>query len=281
MTEKIGLIAGAGKFPMLFAREASRRGYEVYIAGLTGVTAPELERDAKVMEYFRLGQLSSPIDFFLKNGVRRVAMAGLVRHSSIFGGVMPDLRAAKVLARIQDMRAETIFRAVADEFSRDGIEMASSAMFLDHLLAKPGLIAGKNPDKIAQSNMALGWKIAKALASMDVGLTVVVADMSVVALEAMEGTDACILRAGEIYKNALAGGLKKGKSGLVVVKVAREKQDFRFDLPVIGKGTVESMAKAGAALLAIESGSTLIIDREEVSALADKHGITLISVDNI
>ncbi len=278
-SNKIGLIAGAGKFPVFFAIEASRHGYEVYVAGIIGVTPQELELNAKSMEYFRLGQISAAIDFFVKNGVKRVALAGLVRHSSIFGGIMPDFRAAKILARIPDMRAETIFHALSEEFSRDGLEMASSAMFLEHLLAKPGLLAGKNPDSITQSNIALGWKIAKELARMDVGLTVVVADMSVVALEAMEGTDVCILRAGEIYRAALSGGLKKGKSGLVVVKVARALQDFRFDLPVIGKGTVESMITAGVSLLAIEAGKTLIIDQQEVSALAEKHGISLIALN--
>jgi len=277
---KIGLIAGAGKFPVLFAKEAVRNGCEVYVAGIKGVTSPELESIAASVEYFRLGQISGPINFFTKNGVAKTAMSGLVRHSSIFGGVMPDLRGAKVLALLKDMRAQTILGAIADELKRDGIELVSSATFLEHLLAPNGSLTKAKPDKIQLSNIALGWKIAKELSRMDVGLTAVLADMSVVALEGMEGTDACILRAGDIYRRALDDGFPKGKSGLVVVKVARQKQDFRFDLPVIGKGTMESMEKAGAKTLAVEAGRTLIIEKEEVLAMANKQGISITGFDN-
>ncbi|MFA5161623.1 MAG: UDP-2,3-diacylglucosamine diphosphatase LpxI [Elusimicrobiales bacterium] len=264
---KIGLIAGAGKFPEVFAREAAGNGCEVFVAGIKDVTSPELEKLAHV-EYFRLGQLSAPARFFVKNGVKRVAMAGLVRHNSIFGGVLPDLRAAKLLASLPDMRAETILRAVAAALAEDGLELVSSATFLENLLAKPGNITKSAPDKIQLKNIALGWKIAKELARLDAGLAVVMADMSVVALEAMEGTDKCILRAGEIHRAASGG-----KSGLVVVKVGREKQDFRFDLPVIGMGTIESMRAAGARVLAVEAGKTLIIDGAAALDAAEKHGI--------
>ena len=276
---KIGLIAGAGKFPELFVQEAVKNNCEVFVVGIKGVTSPDLEKFA-VVEYFRLGQLSAPEEFLRKNGVTRVAMAGLVRHSSIFGGVMPDLRAAKVLAGLEDMRAETIFRAIAAEFEKDGIEMVSSAMFLESMMAKPGNLTKVKPDKIQLKNISLGWKIAKELARLDVGLTAVMADMSAVALEGMEGTDNCILRAGEIYKQALAGGLANGKSGLVVVKVARERQDFRFDLPVIGKGTIESMQKAGAKTLAMEARRTLVIDADEITAMADKLDICICAFES-
>ncbi|MFA6584365.1 MAG: UDP-2,3-diacylglucosamine diphosphatase LpxI [Elusimicrobiaceae bacterium] len=280
MPNKIGLIAGGGKYPVLFAREAARRGDLVYTAGLKNVASAELEPLSARMEIFRLGQISALLGYLKENGVRRAVMTGLIKHGSIFSQIWPDLRAAKILARLKDMRAETIFTAVSEEFAVEGIELISTATYLEHLLAKPGVLTKTAPDAKQKENIRFGWEIAKALSAVDVGLTCVVCDKSVLALEAMEGTDECIRRAGKLYQDAVAAGDKNRKksSGPVVVKVARPRQDMRFDLPVIGKGTIESAIAAGVSALAFEAGKTMVFDLEEVLKMADKNSIAIAAV---
>jgi len=277
MMNKVGLVAGAGKFPVLLAKEAVKNGHEVYVAGIKGIPQPELETVAAKVEYFPLGQVSAPLKFFRTAGVTEAALAGLIKHSSIFGGVLPDLRAAKILATLEDMRAETIFRALEKEFAKDGIALVSSSKFLGSMMAPAGVFTKAKPNDLQKRNIRLGWKVAKTLASADTGLTAVVCDMAVVALEALEGTDACIRRSGELLRQS---GKGQTKSGIVVVKVARQKQDFRFDLPVIGKGTIESMKAAGAKVLAVEAKKTLVIDQAELTAMADEAGIVVAACED-
>ena len=279
MTEKkIGLISGGGAFPLMFAKEAKNLGYALFVVGLKDITPKEIEQYAAGTEYFRLGQISGPIDFLKKNGVDKVLMAGKVTHVSIFGGIMPDLRAAKLLLTLKDRKANSLLGALGDELQKDGIELINSATFLEHLLPAPGLLAGSKPGKDAMKNIEFGWKAAKTLAGLDIGLTVVLRDMIVIAVEAMEGTDACIRRAGAVLR---AGGAAPGKRlpDMAVVKVARPGQDMRFDLPVIGVKTLENMRDSGAPILVIEARKTLILNKDAFLAKAKELDITVLSVD--
>jgi hypothetical protein len=276
MDKKIGLIAGGGAFPLMFAKEAQALGYSVFVAGLEGITSGEIERYSAGAAYFKLGQISAPINFFKKAGVTKALMAGKVTHVSIFGGIMPDLRAAKLLFTLKDKKAGALLGALADELKKDGIELVNSATFLEHLLPAPGVLAGPKPGVDVMKNIEFGWKAAKAIADLDIGLTVVLKDRVVIAVEAMEGTDSCIRRAGSVLR---AGGAAAGKRlpGLAVVKVARSSQDMRFDLPVVGLATLESMREAGASILAVESGKTLILEKDAFLAKASELDITVIS----
>lgn len=278
MTKKIGLIAGGGDFPLLFAREAKALGYEVITAGLTGITPAEIGKYSAAFECFRLGQISAPIDFFKKAGVTRALMAGKVPHVSIFGGILPDLRAAKILLGLRDKKANSILGALAEELKKDGIEIISSVTFLEHLLPAPGLLAGPEPDKKTMQTVEVGWKAAKTLADLDIGLTVVVKDRAVIAVEAMEGTDECIKRAGAVLHHQDADSGKVLRD-IAVVKVARSDQDMRFDLPVVGIKTLESMQMASAGILAIEAKKTLIIQKELFLSKAKELGITVTAID--
>ncbi|OGS13874.1 MAG: hypothetical protein A2234_03385 [Elusimicrobia bacterium RIFOXYA2_FULL_58_8] len=275
--KKIGLIAGAGSFPLIFAAEAKKAGREVIVAGLKGITPPEIEPYAAQISYFRLGQLSDPIDFFKKHGVTKVLMAGSVPHVSIFGGIIPDLRAARLIFRLKDKKANAILGAIADELAADDLELVNSATLLEHLLVKPGLLAGKKLSGDALKCAAFGWKAAKSLAALDIGLTVVLRDRVVLAAEAQEGTDACITRAGEILRRLRGSG---SSHALLVVKVARPGQDMRFDLPVAGAPTLYTMKAAGAGTLVLEAGKTLILGMEDFLAAARDTGITILGADS-
>ena len=272
--EKLGIIAGEGKFPVNIAKEASSKGVEVYvICAKNNAFEKDFHPYAKEIVTMTLGQMSGAIKFFKENGVSKAVMAGRVQHVNIFS-VMPDLRTAKVLAKIKDMRADTILGAAVAEFKKEGIEFISSSSFMEKCLAQKGVLTKRAPSPEEMSSIELGLKISKTMAGLDVGLTCVLCDRAVLALEAMEGTDNCIKRAGEIYNSAPIG---KGGS-IVVVKVARPKQDDRYDLPVIGKGTIRAMKEAKAQVLAVEAQKTIILDIEEVVALADKYNICLTAI---
>lgn len=278
MAEKIGLIAGAGSFPMIFAAEAKKAGREVIVAGLTGITPKDIAQHAAKIGYFRLGQLSDPIKFFKDNGVKKVLMCGSVPHIAIFGGIIPDLRAAKLIFRLKDKKANAILGAIADELAADGLELVNSATMLEHLLVKPGPLAGKKLSGDALKCAAFGWKAAKALAALDIGLTVALRDRVVLAAEAQEGTDACIRRAGEMLRRLRE---RDGKDhAMMVVKVARPDQDMRFDLPVAGASTLRTMKEAGADTLILEAGKTLILGMEEFLAAAKETGITVFGAES-
>lgn len=272
--EKLGIIAGEGKFPINIAKEACQKGVEVYvICAKNNAYEKDFTPYAAAITTLKLGQMSKGINFFKEHGVKKALMAGRVQHISIFS-IMPDLRTAKLLAKIRDMRADTILSTVITEFNKEGIEFISSASYIENSVAKKGVLTKRSPTQEEQESIELGYKIAKTMSGLDVGLTCVVCDRAVLALEAMEGTDNCILRAGEIRSSA---PVTKGAS-IVVVKVARPKQDDRYDLPVIGKGTIKSMIKAKAAVLAIEADKTIVLDIEEVCGLADKNNICIIAV---
>ena len=278
MAEKIGLIAGSGSFPLIFAAEAKKAGREVFVIGLTGITPKEIEQYAVETRYFRLGQVSAPIDFLKERGVTKILMAGSVPHVSIFGGIIPDLRAAKLIFKLKDKKANALLGAIADELASDGIELVNSATMLEHLLVKPGLMAGGRLSDEKLKCAAFGWKAAKALAALDIGLTVVLRDRVVLAAEAQEGTDACIKRAGDILQQRHESAAKGG--GMMVVKVARPGQDMRFDLPVAGAPTLRAMKEAGAGTLVLEARKTLILGMEEFLAAAKETGITVFGAEN-
>lgn len=273
-TNKIGLIAGEGKMPVYIAQKAHAKGFEVYVAGAKDNAREEDYKNcARVFQAFRLGQLGAGIRFFRENGVTRVVMAGRVQHTSIFSNLMPDLRGAKFLASLKNMQTKNILSRVMDEFKKDGIEFMNSALFLEDFMPKAGVLSSRKPTEEEQKVIAFGYKTAKAVAGLDIGLTCVVSQNAVIAVEGMEGTDNCILRAGELYKKSA-----EKKSAVAVVKVARPNQDARYDLPVIGKGTLESLHKAGIGVLAFEAEKTLVLDLEEVIKLADKYKICLTAV---
>lgn len=269
MTEPLGLVAGSGRFPILVAEEAKRRGVPVVALGIPGVTDPALAAAAGGLTWFKLGQIDAPIKALKDRGVRKVVMAGKVQHVSLFGGVMPDWRAAKVLLGLKDKRTDTILRAVADEFAKDGLEFVSSAIYLEHLLAPNGALTARTLKKEEAADAALGWRAAKAVAGFDIGQTVVVQDGAIVAVEGMEGTDACVKRAAELARS------QGREPALVVVKVAKPRQDFRFDLPVIGLDSLVNFKISGVTALALEAGATLVFDRDRFAAEADASGLAV------
>lgn len=273
-TNKIGLIAGEGKMPVYIAQKATAKGYEVYVAGVKGNAKEEDYKNcASVFQPLRLGQMGACIRFFKEHGVTRVIMAGRVQHTSIFSNLMPDLRGAKFLASLKNMQTKNILSRVMDEFKKDGIEFEHSALFLEDFMPGKGVLSARQPTDEERKTADFGYKTAKAVAALDIGLTCVVSQNAVIAVEGMEGTDRCIVRAGELYRESA-----EKKSSVAVVKVARPNQDNRFDLPVIGKGTLETMHKAGLFVLAFEAEKTLVLDLEEVVELADKYKICLLVV---
>ncbi len=272
--QKIGIIAGEGKFPLLIAKKAKEKGFDVFvICAKDNAVLEDFAAYAAKSTVLKLGQLGAAIKFFKQNEVKKVVMAGRVKHINIFS-VMPDLRAAKVLASVKDMRAESILGSTVGEFKKEGIEFAPSSLFLEDFIPHRGVLTKRKPSQEEEENIKLGIKVAKTLADLDVGLTCVVANRAVVALEGMEGTDLCIKRAGEIYASSAA----VKAAPLTVIKVARTKQDQRYDLPVIGKGTIKAMIEAKAATLAIEADKTLVLDMEQVIELADDNGIAITAV---
>lgn len=275
MTNKVlGIIAGEGKYPVLSAKGAKEEDWQVVVACVKGnAYEADFKPYSKAVTTLKLGQFTKCVEFLKQNGVTHVIMAGRVKHISIFS-LMPDIRMAKVLASLRDKRAESLLGAAIAEFKKEGIEVLSSFSFLKNCTVNAGVLTKRIPSEEEKLNIDLGLKVAHTLASLDVGLTVVLSDKAVLAVEGMEGTDECIKRGGEIYKTAKS----KEKHSLVIVKVARPKQDDRFDLPVIGKGTIKTMLKAGANVLAVEAGKTVVLDVEEVIEIADKNEISIIAV---
>lgn len=265
--EKIGIIAGNGRFPFLVAEEIKKTGAAVIGVGLKEETDPSFEKLTDKTEWIDLGQLQKLIDFFHKEGVTTAVMAGQVKHVQIFAALKMDLRAIKLLASLGNKKTDSLLGAVAADLEKEGIRLIPSHKHLSHLLPKKGLIAGGKPGKKEQEDIEFGFNAAKQIAGMDIGQTVAVKDKAVVAVEAMEGTDECIRRAGKL-----------GGSGVVIVKVAKPNQDKRFDIPVIGPGTVRTMAESGARVLAVEAGSTLMLDMDSMKSLAEKEKITIMAV---
>src|SRR5690349_11336822 len=244
--EKLGLIAGNGKFPFLVLDAARAQGYEVVVAAIKEETFPEIEsHGAAAVHWLSLGELSKLIETFQKAGVTRAVMAGQVKHRQIFSSIRPDWRLAKLLLSLTTRNTDSLLGAVAKVLSDEGITLENSTSLLEPLLVKSGVLTKRAPSEQERKNIAYGRGVAQALGHYDIGQTVVIAESACVAVEAMEGTDATIVRAGEIMKSAAAGGDSALSRKLTVVKVAKPNQDMRFDVPVIGVKTIETMAHSG------------------------------------
>ncbi len=277
----LGLIAGNGRFPFLLLDAARAHGLPVVVAALREETDPAIDARAVAdplirVHWLSLGELSRLIDIFQRAGVTRATMAGQVRHKQIFSSIRPDWRLAKLLLSLGTRSTDSLLGAVAEVLAAEGITLISSTEYLEPLLAKAGVLTRRTPDQHELADIVYGRSIARHLAAVDLGQTVVIAAGACVAVEAMEGTDATILRAGELMRSldAEEGGSTLRRT-LTVVKVAKPKQDMRFDVPVIGPRTIESMASAGATCLALEAGRTLLFDFEALRAAADRAGITV------
>lgn len=281
---KLGLIAGNGRFPFLLLDAARARGAEVVVAAIKEETDPEMDAraaaDAGVHLYWlSLGELSRLIDTFHKEDVTQAVMAGQVKHKQIFSSIRPDWRLAKLLLSLRTRNTDMLLGAVATVLSDEGIELISSTSYLEPLLAKPGVLTRRGPSEIETRDIAYGREVARAIAGFDIGQTVVVASQACVAIEAMEGTDAAVERAGALMRT-LENEASTLDRTLTVVKVAKPKQDLRFDVPVIGVRTIETMQKAHATCLAIEAHRTLIFEIDNVLTIANAAGIAIVAEEN-
>ncbi len=264
---KIGLIAGNGDYPLHFARAAREQNLRVIAVALEGETKPELENLVDSFTWVSLGQLNKLISVFKKQEVKRAVMAGQVKHFRLFDLLKLDLRAMGLLKRLPDKKADTILGGVAQELNQEGIRLVDSTIFLEKFIPREGILTKQKPTKEERQDINFGLRLAKGIAGLDIGQTVVVKDKAVLAVEAMEGTDQAILRGGLI-----------GKENVVVVKVSKPHQDLRFDVPIIGERTIETLHQAKAGVLAFSAGETLILDLEKVVALADHYKICLAAV---
>jgi DUF1009 family protein len=262
----LGLIAGNGSFPLLLAQEARRQGRPVVAAAIREETDPALEPLVDKLEWIALGQIKKTIEFFHGQGVDEAVMAGQVKHVQLFRNLKLDLTAIKILATVPDKKTDTILGAIADEFAKHGIRFLPSTTYLSHFLAPEGVLTKRRPDGAQKKDIAFGFKTAKAVAGLDLGQTVCVKDQAVLAVEAIEGTDACIRRAGE------------HAAGFTVAKVAKPRQDLRFDMPVIGPRTLVSLREAKASVLAVEAGKTLFFDKDNFLRGADEAGLIVMAV---
>ena len=260
-----GLIAGNGRFPFLVLEGARSQGIEMAVIALKEEASPELEKIAKRLHWVSLGELSKAIELMQREGVKQAVMAGQVKHNKIFSPIRPDWKLAKVLLSLSRKNTDSLIGAVAKVFEEEGIQLVDSTMFLKPLLPEAGVLTRRAPSAQEAADMEYGLGIARHIAARDIGQTVVVADSACVAVEAMEGTDETIERAARF-----ASGRP-----LVVVKVSKPRQDMRFDVPVVGLPTVESMKMAGATALAIDANRTLLFDREKLIAMANDAGIAI------
>jgi UDP-2,3-diacylglucosamine hydrolase len=262
---KFGLIAGNGQFPFLVVEGARKQGANLAIAAIKEETDKRIDEVADDVQWVGIGQLGKMISFFKSRGVTKAIMAGQVKHVQIFSGSLPDVRMLKMLWNLPRRNTDALIGGVANELAGEGIELIDSTYFLQDHLASTGVLTKRKPTDIELGNIEYGLHIADEIARLDLGQTIVVRAKACVAIEAMEGTDATIRRAGD---------LANGK--LTVVKVAKPDQDMRFDVPVVGVPTIETMIAAGATCLSITAGKTLIFDRHQMIALADKNSIAVI-----
>jgi DUF1009 family protein len=277
MGERLGLIAGNGRFPLLVLDAARAQGFEVVVAAIQEETCPEIEsHGASGVHWMSLGELSRLIETFKQEGVHRAVMAGQVKHKQIFSSIRPDWRLAKLLLSLRFRNTDALLGAVAKVLADEGIALENSTALLEPLLAKPGVLTKRAPTEQESKNIEYGRTVARQVAQYDIGQTVVVAESACVAVEAMEGTDATIERAGRIM-NSLAGAASTLSRALTVVKIAKPNQDMRFDVPVIGIKTIEVMRGAGATCLAVDAAKCLLLDGDAVITTADAAVISIVS----
>ncbi|MBT6156256.1 MAG: UDP-2,3-diacylglucosamine diphosphatase LpxI [Planctomycetaceae bacterium] len=274
--ERVGLLAGSGQFPIHFAKAAKAQGFSVHCVGVLGLVPDELSEICDGFSVAPLGRVGKAIRLFKRAGVKRAVMAGKIEKTALFERFrwirnFPDLRALSVLFRYarKDKTDDTLLLAIIREFARDNIIFESALNFCPELLVKHGFLTRRKPSPAQWRDIKFGWKMAKEMGKLDIGQTVVIKDTAVIAVEAIEGTDAAIGRAGQLCK----------RGGLTVVKVAKPQQDMRFDVPTIGVQTLQTMHESGARVLAIESDMTIMLNQEEVAKLADKLGIAIVALN--
>jgi len=294
---KLCLIAGNGRFPFLLLDAARAQGFSVVVAAIREETDPEIDRRAAeddhiTVHWLSLGELSRLIDTFQKEGVSRAVIAGQVKHKQIFSSIRPDWRLAKLLLNLRTRNTDMLLGAVAKVLGDEGIELISSTQFLEPLLAQEGVLTVRAPSDEERKDIEYGLGVARAVAGFDIGQTVVVAAQACVAVEAMEGTDATIARAGALMRSLddeastldhpgdkdPSPGTPTLARRLTVVKVAKPNQDMRFDVPVIGMRTIATMVRAGATCLSVEAGRTLLFDREALLSRANQEGIAIVAM---
>src|ERR1019366_1524443 len=275
--EKLGLIAGNGKFPFLVIDAARAQGYEVVVAAIQEEAFPEIESHGAVaVHWLSLGELSKLIETFQREGVRRAIMAGQVRHKQIFSAIRPDWRLAKLLLSLSTRNTDSLLGAIARVLAEEGITLENSTWLLEPLLVKSGVLTRRAPTEQERRNIEYGRSLASQLGRHDIGQTVVIAESACVAVEAMEGTDATIERAGRVM-GSLHGEASTLSRALTVVKIAKPNQDMRFDVPVIGVKTIEVMRAAGASCLALDAGKCLLLDGGKVLDAANEAGIAVVA----
>jgi UDP-2,3-diacylglucosamine hydrolase len=283
---KLGLIAGNGTFPLLLLDAAKAQGYEVVVAAIKEETSAAIaQKNPASLHWLSLGELSRLIEIFKAEGVTRAVMAGQVKHKQIFSAIKPDWRLAKLLLSLGTRNTDSLLGAIAKVLADEGIILENSTSLLEPLLAKHGVLSRRAPTEQERKNIEYGREVARRLADFDIGQTVVIAEAACVALEAMEGTDATIERAGQIMQsldresNEVRNGALSSASllsrALTVVKIAKPKQDMRFDVPVIGVKTIETMARAGASCLSIDAGRCLLLDGDKTILAADAAQVAL------
>jgi UDP-2,3-diacylglucosamine hydrolase len=274
---KLGIIAGNGKFPFLVLDAARAAGYEVVVVAIKEEAFPEIEqRGAASVHWLSLGELSKLIETFHREGVQRAVMAGQVKHKQIFSAIRPDWRLAKLLLSLTSRNTDSLLGAIAKVLADEGITLEKSTWLLEPLLGRPGILTGRPPTEQERKSIEYGRAVARQLVQYDIGQTVVIAESACVAVEAMEGTDATIERAGQIMRS-LHGDASTLSRALTVVKIAKPNQDMRFDVPVIGVKTIEVMQTAGATCIALDAGKCLLLDGEQIIDAANAAGIAIVA----
>jgi len=267
---RFGLIAGGGQFPLLLARAARSRNIEVVAFGLRNFADPALEQEANSVDWVELGQVNRLIELFHEKGITHVAMVGRVHHTSIFQYRHFDARALKMLASALNRKADTLLELVCLELAKENIEVIDSTLFMRTFMPKPGpLTTARELTAGEKEDIEFGMPLARSVAGLDIGQSIVVKDKMVLAVEGAEGTDGCIAR-----------GAQLGGDGTMLIKVSKPRQNFRFDVPIIGLTTIEEMVKAKASVVAISANESLVFNREEVIAMAEANGIVVVAVEN-
>lgn len=267
----LGLIAGDGRLPFEVARVARRSGRSIRAIGYPGITHPDLEREVDSLDWIHLGQLGALLQTFSRMQVSEAVLAGKVSKQHLYGDISalhPDARALEVISRIEDLRDDSVLEAIATALGEEGVVLLPQIQFCQELVARPGVLGRVQPSRAQKADIEFAWPIAKAMGGLDIGQSLVVESRAVLAVEAIEGTDAAVLRGGRL-----------GRGASCLVKVAKPRQDPRFDLPTIGLGTLQAMLEARVAVLAFEAHATLILDREEMVRSADANGVALLALD--
>lgn len=269
MEARIGLIAGSGQFPLLFAQAARAKGWQIYAAAYREEAHRDLSQYVDLLEWFYVGQINRLIAYFHRHGVTQAVMMGAINKPRMFTNVRPDVKALAMIARIGHTHDDVLLREFASVLEREGIQIKPSTMLLPELLAPAGVWTRRKPSRAETRDIRIGWRIAKEIGRLDIGQCVVIRSGSILAVEAIDGTDATIERGGRL-----------GKGQAVVVKVCKPHQDYRFDVPAVGLQTIETMHAAGATALALEAGKAVVFDRDAMIARANEYRIAIAALND-